>query len=154
MDRRTIRLVAQSLLAVYTGLALGGYSLHQFIGCRDVSCHNDAPNCRVDRSSSTCACRCHSAPAATIGPAGGTARDGATPTHHSVQRRTGAGHDWANCSLCGLLAQLRVGYAASNPTPVSPESVLIPGPIGVPICGAPPMRLWDVRGPPVDHLAT
>lgn len=86
-------------LVAFSALGLFGQSLHGLLPCSDGSCGTP-----VAESSDGCCCGHHHGPAAedTV----------ANAANESGPSAKSAGHDEANCSLCTLLAKIKVSRAA------------------------------------------
>lgn len=91
--------MALAALVAFSALGLFGHSLHGLLPCSNGSCGTS-----VAESSDCCCCGHHHGPAAEE-----TAASDAKESGPSVNN---AGHDAANCSLCTLLAKIKVGKAA------------------------------------------
>ena len=96
---RVNRSLALAALVAFSALGLFGHSLHGLLPCSDGACGTS-----IAESDDCCCCGHHHGPAA-----------GETAASESQQSGPGvkdAGHDAANCSLCTLLAKIKVGKAA------------------------------------------
>lgn len=96
---RVNRSLALAALVSFSALGLFGHSLHALLPCSDGSCGTS-----VAQRSDCCSCGHHHGPAAE--------ETAASESNESGPRLKGAGHDEANCSLCTLLAKIKVGKAA------------------------------------------
>jgi hypothetical protein len=95
---RVNRSLALAALVAFSALGLFGHSLHGLLPCSDGSC-----GVSIAESSDGCCCGHHHGPAAEETVAGAANESGS-----SVKS---AGHDEANCSLCTLLAKIKVSHA-------------------------------------------
>lgn len=91
--------MALAALVAFSALGLFGHSLHGLLPCSDGSCGSP-----VAESSDCCCCGHHHGPA--------TEETASTDAKQSGPQVENAGHDEANCSLCTLLAKMKVGRAA------------------------------------------
>jgi hypothetical protein len=105
---RAFHWLAALSLAAYGVVGVFGHSLHGLLPCADESCGSGI----VAAVEGLCSC-CHHdhAPAAT---ASGPATDGA--------EFRAAGHDADDCSLCTLLAKIKVGQLALFDAEIRVES--------------------------------
>ena len=152
MACKHVRLISLALTTLYSVVAVLGYSLHSFVGCDDSACRDAACLDPVatqfdvihegptDSSASehACCCRHH-----------GSSGHASHSKHDRDLVLAKSSHDPSTCSVCSLLAQLKIGYtsvefsAASEQQAVelflAYDSALYDSPI----------RLGDARGPPL-----
>jgi hypothetical protein len=128
-----LALVPKLALAAYGIFGVFGHSLHGLLPCSDAACGSSQT-----AASEHCCCCDHDEPLITVtsGPATGGAE------------YRSAGHDADDCSLCTLLAKIKVGRLAlfvvdfsighSHHESIAPSGLL---PADLVLCAAP-------RGPP------
>jgi hypothetical protein len=134
---RVSRWLATLSLAVYASVGVFGHALHGLLPCADGSCSDRQFAAAEDH----CCCCHHDAPASPAAANSGSDEDGL--------RLTRSGHDPDDCSLCTLLAKIKVGrlalYRAELVLAHSYHELPASGvtlPAGLDLAGAP-------RGPPL-----
>jgi hypothetical protein len=151
--RKHVRLISLGLSTLYSVVAVLGYSLHSFVGCDGSACR-DAACLEPVATQSDVSCE---------GPTDSSASEHAYCCHHHANSGHASrakherlsvllaksSHDPSTCSICSLLAQLKIGYTAVEFSAASEQQAVE---LFFAYNSAPydsPIRLGDARGPPL-----
>lgn len=126
------RLLIALASAAYAVVGVGGYGLHSLLPCADGSC-------RQSHAAAGCSCgHEHCRAAALLASKADGDRQDVSP----------AGHDAENCTLCALLAQVRVGQATIAADHFFTESVYVAADRPTLLVPANVALAFAARGPP------
>ena len=129
---RVYRAVALASLAIYGGIAALGHGLHGILPCSDEACGT-----QHSQPEQGCCCHHH---ACDVGQPSEQADSG-------LAFRP-AGHDPEHCSICALLAKIKVGKAASLDLAIRFENTRYEQPLAAGLLAADLILSKTSRGPP------
>ncbi|MBL9161597.1 MAG: hypothetical protein JNL18_02525 [Planctomycetaceae bacterium] len=137
-------MISLGLATLYGVVGVMGYSLHSFVGCQASVCHDGASAGVAAGSADAghdCCCHHHNH---------SSGKDASQSKQNDAAFRAAkSGHHPDNCSLCALLAQLKVSHAAVEQVNTAQQFKVELAIAVDSVFSMPPIRLGDARGPPM-----